>query len=137
MDSGMRGTTPLNRALICGDCSDDSCQWASVNRGVYLCDDCVTIHRQLGRHYSQIKHLKQSQWEQSLHQMLQNLVSNGANKIWEHNLLDPATKSNKRYIAKPNPTDDISFKRNYIKVSLLSVGRNVSFNGRFVLIGEI
>jgi len=38
-------------------------------------------------------------------EMLRQLVDNGANKIWEHNLLDPATRSAKKYIAKPVPLD--------------------------------
>ena len=84
-------------------------------RGVYLCDDCASIHRQLGRHYSQIKHLTQSDWSTSQIIMLKQLVTLGANKIWEHNLHDPATKSNKGYKAKPKPKDALDAKEAYIK----------------------
>lgn len=97
--------------MICGDCSVDGCQWASINRGVYLCDQCVTVHRRLGRHYSQVKHLKHSQWEPRQMEMLRQLVDNGANKIWEHHLLDPATRSAKKYIAKPVPPDSLEKKK--------------------------
>ena len=74
MDSGMmsvgRTTSPLGGAvgklshleiqqikqpkMHCGDCNSDDCQWASINRGVYLCDQCAIIHREMGRHYSQV-----------------------------------------------------------------------------------
>ena len=29
-------------------------KWASINRGVLLCDDCANIHLTLGRHISQV-----------------------------------------------------------------------------------
>ena len=71
MDSGMVGRTgpsPLGGAhgklleiqqikqpkMHCGDCNSDDCHWASINRGVYLCDQCAIIHREMGRHYSQV-----------------------------------------------------------------------------------
>ena len=74
MDSGMmsvgRTTSPLGGVvgklphleiqqikqpkMHCGDCNSDECQWASINRGVYLCDQCAIIHREMGRHYSQV-----------------------------------------------------------------------------------
>ena len=75
MDSGMmssvgRTTSPLGGVvgklphleiqqikqpkMHCGDCNSDDCQWASINRGVYLCDQCAIIHREMGRHYSQV-----------------------------------------------------------------------------------
>lgn len=101
--------------LVCGDCGAEGCQWASVNRGVYLCDQCVTVHRQLGRHYSQVKHLTQSQWEPHQLEMLASLVKNGANKIWEHNLVDPAFRLNKKYIPKPTSHDSLERKKSYIK----------------------
>ena len=46
---------------------------------------------------------------------MKSLVDNGANKIWEHNLLDPTTRSNKKYIPKPSPLDSIEKKKNYIE----------------------
>lgn len=39
---------------VCADCGADHPHWASVNRGVLLCDECSSIHRQLGRHISQV-----------------------------------------------------------------------------------
>lgn len=35
--------------------------WIIVNRGLYVCDECCSIHRSLGRHISQIKSLN-AEW---------------------------------------------------------------------------
>ncbi|PWA26894.1 hypothetical protein CCH79_00000895, partial [Gambusia affinis] len=80
-------------------------RWASVNRGVLICDECCSIHRGLGRHSSQVRHLTQSSWPPSQLQMVQTLYGNGANSIWEHSLLDPSSSaSGKR---KANPQDRV------------------------------
>ena len=63
-----------------------------------------------------IKHLTQSEWAANQIAMLKQLVQLGANKIWEHNLHDPQTKSNKGYKAKPKPKDPLDAKEAYIKV---------------------
>ncbi|RXM29899.1 ARF GTPase-activating protein GIT2, partial [Acipenser ruthenus] len=79
--------------------------WASINRGVLICDECCSVHRSLGRHISIVKHLRHSGWPASLLQMVQTLASNGANSIWEHSLLDPAQVQSGR--RKPNPQDKV------------------------------
>uniref|UniRef100_A0A8C5DJJ4 ARF GTPase-activating protein GIT2-like n=1 Tax=Gouania willdenowi TaxID=441366 RepID=A0A8C5DJJ4_GOUWI len=90
---------------VCADCSAPEPRWASVNRGVLICDECCSIHRGLGRHSSQVRHLSHSGWPPSQLQMIQTLYGNGANSIWEHSLLDPSTSvSGKR---KANPQDRV------------------------------
>ncbi|XP_063745295.1 ARF GTPase-activating protein GIT2b isoform X3 [Eleginops maclovinus] len=90
---------------VCADCSAPEPRWASVNRGVLICDECCSIHRGLGRHSSQVRHLTHSQWPSSQLQMVQTLYGNGANSIWEHSLLDPSSSvSGKR---KANPQDRV------------------------------
>uniref|UniRef100_H3B2P5 GIT ArfGAP 1 n=1 Tax=Latimeria chalumnae TaxID=7897 RepID=H3B2P5_LATCH len=79
--------------------------WASINRGVLICDECCSVHRSLGRHISMVKHLRHSPWPTTLLQMVQTLASNGANSIWEHSLLDPAQVQSGR--RKPNPQDKV------------------------------
>uniref|UniRef100_A0A8D3C9S1 G protein-coupled receptor kinase interacting ArfGAP 2a n=1 Tax=Scophthalmus maximus TaxID=52904 RepID=A0A8D3C9S1_SCOMX len=80
-------------------------RWASVNRGVLICDECCSVHRSLGRHSSQVRHLTHTPWPPTQLQMVQTLFSNGANSIWEHSLLDPASvMSGKR---KANPQDKL------------------------------
>jgi hypothetical protein len=41
-------------------------QWASLNHGVLICDECCLAHRSLGRCISIIKSLRKSYWPQSL-----------------------------------------------------------------------
>uniref|UniRef100_A0A8C4HUG0 Arf-GAP domain-containing protein n=1 Tax=Dicentrarchus labrax TaxID=13489 RepID=A0A8C4HUG0_DICLA len=90
---------------VCADCSAPEPRWASVNRGVLICDECCSIHRGLGRHSSQVRHLTHSPWPSSQLQMVQTLYGNGANSIWEHSLLDPSSSvSGKR---KANPQDRV------------------------------
>uniref|UniRef100_A0A670JPP0 GIT ArfGAP 2 n=1 Tax=Podarcis muralis TaxID=64176 RepID=A0A670JPP0_PODMU len=43
--------------------------WASVNRGVLICDECCSVHRSLGRHISQVRHLKHTPWPTTLLQV--------------------------------------------------------------------
>ncbi|KAL6114233.1 git2 [Pungitius sinensis] len=95
----------LRNTDLCADCNVPEPRWASVNRGVFLCDECCSVHRSLGRHSSQVRHLKHTPWPPTQLQMVQTLYSNGANSIWEHSLLDPASvMSGKR---KANPQDKL------------------------------
>ncbi|KAF5400641.1 ARF GTPase-activating protein GIT2 [Paragonimus heterotremus] len=74
---------------VCADCTALFPQWASVNRGVLLCDECSAIHRQLGRHISQVKHLKKSRWRLTQLDMVRYLAAACANRYWEHVLYEP------------------------------------------------
>nr|XP_046243306.1 ARF GTPase-activating protein GIT2a isoform X1 [Scatophagus argus] len=95
----------LRNTELCADCSLPEPRWASVNRGVLICDECCSVHRSLGRHSSQVRHLTHTPWPPTQLQMVQTLYSNGANSIWEHSLLDPASViSGKR---KANPQDKL------------------------------
>ncbi|XP_063127431.1 ARF GTPase-activating protein GIT2 isoform X12 [Rattus norvegicus] len=90
---------------VCADCSGPDPSWASVNRGTLICDECCSVHRSLGRHISQVRHLKHTPWPPTLLQMVETLYSNGANSIWEHSLLDPASVMSGR--RKANPQDKV------------------------------
>ncbi|XP_054613809.1 ARF GTPase-activating protein GIT2b isoform X3 [Dunckerocampus dactyliophorus] len=94
---------------VCADCSAPEPRWASVNRGVLICDECCSIHRGLGRHSSQVRHLTHSAWPPSQFQMVQTLYGNGANSIWEHSLLDPSSSSSSSVSGKrkANPQDRV------------------------------
>uniref|UniRef100_A0A8C7IMQ4 G protein-coupled receptor kinase interacting ArfGAP 2b n=1 Tax=Oncorhynchus kisutch TaxID=8019 RepID=A0A8C7IMQ4_ONCKI len=98
--------------LVCV-CFPGPC-WGSVNRGVLVCDECCSIHRGLGRHSSQVRHLTHTPWPPSQLQMVQTLYNNGSNSIWEHCLLDPSSiSSGKR---KANPQDRVHpHKTEFIK----------------------
>lgn len=90
---------------MCADCSGPDPSWASVNRGTFICDECCSVHRSLGRHISQVRHLKHTPWPPTLLQMVETLYNNGANSIWEHSLLDPASIMSGR--RKANPQDKV------------------------------
>ncbi|XP_041756399.2 ARF GTPase-activating protein GIT2 isoform X10 [Coregonus clupeaformis] len=95
----------LRNSEVCADCSVPEPRWASVNRGVLICDECCSVHRSLGRHSSQVRHLTHTPWPPTQLQMVQMLYNNSANSIWEHSLLDPASvMSGKR---KANPQDKV------------------------------
>ncbi|XP_023858837.1 ARF GTPase-activating protein GIT2a isoform X3 [Salvelinus sp. IW2-2015] len=95
----------LRNSELCADCSVPEPRWASVNRGVLICDECCSVHRSLGRHSSQVRHLTHTSWAPTQLQMVQMLYNNSANSIWEHSLLDPASvMSGKR---KANPQDKV------------------------------
>nr|XP_057927011.1 ARF GTPase-activating protein GIT2a isoform X2 [Doryrhamphus excisus] len=95
----------MRNTELCADCCVPEPRWASVNRGVLICDECCSVHRSLGRHSSQVRHLTHTPWPPTQLQMVQMLYSNGANSIWEHSLLDPASvMSGKR---KASPQDKL------------------------------
>ncbi|XP_072839580.2 ARF GTPase-activating protein GIT2 isoform X1 [Pogona vitticeps] len=91
----------LRGSEVCADCSAPDPCWASINRGVLICDECCSVHRSLGRHISQVRHLKHTPWPATLLQMVETLYNNGANSIWEHSLLDPASIMSGRRKASP------------------------------------
>ncbi|XP_074062238.1 ARF GTPase-activating protein GIT2 isoform X7 [Macrotis lagotis] len=95
----------LRSSEVCADCSGPDPSWASVNRGILICDECCSVHRSLGRHISQVRHLKHTPWPPTLLQMVETLYNNGANSIWEHSLLDPASIMSGR--RKANPQDKV------------------------------
>ncbi|KAL8605105.1 hypothetical protein ACOMHN_018906 [Nucella lapillus] len=90
---------------VCADCSAPDPTWASVNRGVLICDECCSVHRSLGRHISIVKSLKKGQWSPSQHAMVYLLATSGANNIWEHTMLDPS--QNRQGRKKPGPRDPL------------------------------
>ena len=70
----------------CGDCTLPQVNWISINKGVYLCDECCSIHRSLGRHLSYVRSIKEQRWPDGLMQMCQSLLQKNSNSIWEHDL---------------------------------------------------
>ncbi|CAG2237387.1 ARF GTPase-activating protein GIT1,ARF GTPase-activating protein GIT2 [Mytilus edulis] len=112
---------------VCADCSAPDPTWASINRGVLICDECCSVHRSLGRHISQIKSLNKGQWSPTLLSMVQHLANHGANSIWEHSLLDPSqSKHGKK---KPGPRDQVQVnmgKRNQVTQGPSTVSINPS-----------
>lgn len=51
-------------------------RWASVNRGVLICDECCSVHRSLGRHSSQVRHLTHTPWPPTQLQVITPIQGN-------------------------------------------------------------
>ncbi|XP_072521446.1 ARF GTPase-activating protein GIT2a isoform X1 [Salminus brasiliensis] len=86
---------------VCADCGLPDPRWASVNRAVLICDQCCSVHRSLGRHSSQIRHLVHTAWSPTQLQMVRTLYKSGSNSIWEHSLLDSSSAASGRRKASP------------------------------------
>ncbi|XP_045104637.1 ARF GTPase-activating protein GIT2-like isoform X3 [Portunus trituberculatus] len=102
--AGVR-TKPRGTQDVCGDCGAPDPGWASINRGILICDECCSVHRSLGRHISQVKSLKKGQWNSIQLAMVHTLYNSGANGIWEHTLLDPSVAKTGR--RKPQSNDPV------------------------------
>lgn len=49
---------------ICADCkTDENLDWASCNLGIFLCQDCASIHRSLGVDHSRVKSIRLDNWD--------------------------------------------------------------------------
>ncbi|CAH2086866.1 unnamed protein product [Euphydryas editha] len=90
---------------LCSDCGASDPSWASINRGLLLCAECCSVHRSMGRHISHVKSLRQGSWPPSLLSMVQALVAQNVNSIWEHSLLDSSAPKHLR--KKPQPKDPL------------------------------
>ncbi|KRZ50427.1 Adenylosuccinate lyase [Trichinella nativa] len=94
--------------ILCADCSAPGPSWASVNRGVFICTECCSVHRTLGRHFSQVRSLSKSYWHSHQLELVKTLHANGANNIWEHHLLNPLTGASASKVSrKPKPKDPL------------------------------
>lgn len=94
----------MNTYQSCADCNTPDPSWASINRGVLLCNDCCSVHRVMGTHVSHVRALSSHNWPPAQKEMVFGLVQKGANTLWEHQLHDPHSKSKTK---KPTPRDKI------------------------------
>ncbi|KAF5292593.1 hypothetical protein FQA39_LY13926 [Lamprigera yunnana] len=106
----MTKTRSRQNTDICADCGALDPSWASINKGIYLCIECCSIHRTLGRHVSQVKSLQKSSWYPSQLSMVQTLNNAGINNVWEY-MLENNSKFSKR---KPNSKDPLHIKAEFI-----------------------
>jgi hypothetical protein len=100
-----------NNHFVCADCGATDCQWAIVNRGVFVCTECCYVHRNLGRHISEVKSLKNGHWNSSQLELVQFLFREGANNIWEHSLLTEAALGKEKIKRKPVSNDPVIPKK--------------------------
>uniref|UniRef100_A0A914DYF7 Arf-GAP domain-containing protein n=1 Tax=Acrobeloides nanus TaxID=290746 RepID=A0A914DYF7_9BILA len=106
--------------FVCADCGASDPQWASINRGVLICSECCFVHRNLGRHISQMRSLKKGIWNANQLALIDVLYKNGSNNIWEHTLLDP--QSSNKIRKKPTSNDPVIPKKEaYIKAKYVEL----------------
>uniref|UniRef100_A0A0K0ESS6 Arf-GAP domain-containing protein n=1 Tax=Strongyloides stercoralis TaxID=6248 RepID=A0A0K0ESS6_STRER len=118
----------------CSDCDAEKPTWASINLAVLLCNDCASIHRDLGRHISQLTSLQKSYWSPYRLELLLYLYSNGSNNVWEYFLSDSSRNdhTNQKHFIKPKPDSTVTpikerfIKEKYIEKKYASKGINES-----------
>jgi hypothetical protein len=90
----------------CVDCGSDDPQWASLNNSVFVCLNCASIHRGLGKEISNIRSLVMDSWDdRQLKQLflggntrfISNLEDYGIVKNNNHLSLNPE-KIEKKYL---------------------------------------
>ena len=68
----------------CFDCNVKSCQWASINNGIFLCTNCSGIHRGLGVDKSYIRSILWDNWTENQLEFMKQ----GGNKTLKEFLLN-------------------------------------------------
>ena len=68
----------------CFDCNIKSCQWASINNGIFLCTNCSGIHRGLGVDKSYIRSILWDNWTENQLEFMKQ----GGNKNLKEFLLE-------------------------------------------------
>ena len=70
----------------CFDCNVKSCQWASINNGIFLCTNCSGIHRGLGVDKSYIRSILWDNWTEN---QLEFMKQGGNKTLKEFLVNDP------------------------------------------------
>ena len=74
----------------CFDCNTKSCQWASVNNGIFLCTNCSGMHRGFGVDKSYIRSILWDNWTENQLEFMKK----GGNKNLKEFLLNYSYKPN-------------------------------------------
>lgn len=75
---------PGNRQ--CADCKALDPRWASVNLGIFICDACAGIHRNLGTHISQVRSVTLDDWKTEWIEKVHQVGNDRANAYYEHSV---------------------------------------------------
>mgnify|MGYP001025331454 CR=1 FL=1 len=96
---------PMND--VCADCSARRPTWASVNLGIFICQNCAGIHRKLGVSISKVRSVKLDFWSMDVVEFMAQMGNERNNARYEAKLSDPSVK--------PLGTDDMSTREKFIR----------------------
>ncbi|CAD6188765.1 unnamed protein product [Caenorhabditis auriculariae] len=83
--------------------------------------ECCSVHRNLGRATSFVRHLRRSFWDEQHFKLMVALTSNHANRIWESAINEPNSKARKPRSNDPiYPHKDTFIREKYVKLAFLS-----------------
>lgn len=75
---------PGNR--VCADCETRDPRWASINLGIFICETCAGIHRDLGTHISKVKSVNLDEWKTEFVDVMKAIGNNRSNAYYEKNV---------------------------------------------------
>lgn len=75
---------PGNRQ--CADCRSLDPRWASVNLGLFICEACAGIHRNLGTHISQVRSVTLDDWKAEWIAKVHQVGNDRAKAYYEHSV---------------------------------------------------
>lgn len=73
----------------CADCSTPLgtvSKWASINLGIFICQQCAGFHRGLGVHISKVRSVSLDTWSREQVQFMATVGNAAANRYWEAGL---------------------------------------------------
>lgn len=91
----------------CADCGARRPFWASVDKGILICETCAGIHRQLGTHISTVKSVKLDEWKPEWVATARAIGNAKSNAYFEYNV--PAGAKYNSSVAQANGGDKIDF----------------------------
>eukprot|EP00929_Paragymnodinium_shiwhaense_P115146 TRINITY_DN8381_c0_g1_i1.p1 TRINITY_DN8381_c0_g1~~TRINITY_DN8381_c0_g1_i1.p1 ORF type:complete len:434 (-),score=78.88 TRINITY_DN8381_c0_g1_i1:121-1356(-) len=114
LDPGLAEAVNREENKNCADCKRRGAPWASVNLGIFVCEECSGWHMKLGVHVSMIKSPSLHSWKPEWIDMCRKVGNRIGNDYyearWTPNILRPGSESSTAY------TNEAYFQRKYVKL---------------------